>query len=148
MNQWRVLFFSFLFLPFIAVVLCRGSSHTRATNESHEATANANGGQREEQAYLQYQQALLAQQKQQQQAPAPPTYQQMVEERNQALTRAIADAHHSAVSLEAPNPAHIRHAYSRAQDRDPRGGDLAEVWKKLDKKSTVGRCWWTIRPKF
>jgi len=95
---------------------------------------------REEQAYLQYQQALLLQQQQQQQAPAPLTYQQKVDQRNQALTQAIAGAQHSAVGADNPTPQQPA-AVDTAKPPDVQDVvDLAEVWKKLDKRSMV----WTL----
>ncbi len=141
MNQWRalILFFFIFFLSsplsYAAGLIVRQQQMKAMKQQQMQMEA-----MREEQAYLQYQQALLAQQKQQQQAPAPPTYQQQVEERNQALTRAIADAHHSAVSLEAPTqPTSVTPtAAPKTETQDV--VDLAEVWKKLDKRATV----WTL----
>jgi hypothetical protein len=93
----------------------------------------------ERQAYLQYQQAILMQQQQQQQqAPAPPTYQQKVEERNQALAQAINGAHHSPVAADEQTPAQPANTAKADVPKD--AVDLAEVWKKLDKRSTV----WTL----
>lgn len=79
----------------------------------------------EEQAYLQYQQAMAVEQQQQQPA-APKTYQQMVDERNQALSQAITNAHNPVAAAKEEVPQETV--------------DLVEVWKKLDKRSTV----WTL----
>ena len=89
------------------------------------------------------------------QAPAPPTYQQTVDQRNQAIAQAILNAHNQSVSSESEplgnnagaGQAQQQTAYpgvpqqqtapqalpSEAQDTV----DLSEVWKKLDNKSTV-----------
>ena len=94
---------------------------------------------RERQAYLQYQQAILMQQQQQQQqTPAPLTYQQKVEERNQALAQAINGAHHSPVA--ADDQTSTQPAATAKSDAPQETVDLADVWKKLDKRSTA----WTL----
>jgi hypothetical protein len=141
MNQWRtlILFFVIFFLSsplsYAAGLIVRQQQMKAMKQQQMQMEI-----MREREAYLQYQQALLAQQQQQQQqAPAPPTYQQKVEERNQALTQAIADAHHSAVSLEkTQTQSATPRAAAKAEIKDV--VDLAEVWKRLDKRSTV----WTL----
>ena len=75
-----------------------------------------------------------------------PTYQQKVDHRNQAIAQAILEAHQqtgpsnnaetgnrSGTSAAAAQPAPLPVAVSNAQDMV----DLTEVWKRLDKKSTV-----------
>jgi len=101
----------------------------------------------QEQAYLQSQQQ--AGQPQGQQTPSQLTYQQQIDQRNQAIAQAIINAHNPAVSglnppdrgqgLPGQNPQPSKHQPSQAS-----GGaevkdevDLSEVWKKLDNKSTV-----------
>jgi hypothetical protein len=103
--------------------------------------------QEEYQEYMQEQQGNQTQG--QQQAPATPTYQQTVDQHNQAIAQAILDAHNQSVSsgylpsgsTTAANPA----ANSMPQQVTPPVSstevkdvvDLSEVWKKLDTKSTV-----------
>jgi hypothetical protein len=97
-------------------------------------------------------------------APAPPTYQQTVDQRNQAIAQAILNAHNQSVSSEylqssstGPyNPASSATPSVAQQASAPMPGipqgpeavssnsstvvdvvDLSEVWKKLDKKSLV-----------
>jgi len=97
---------------------------------------------------LEYQRYLAAQQGQQQGgdqsqgqgAAHQPTYQETIDHRNQAIAQAIQDAHHESTltsssgqgpssSVDGPKPV----ASSGGGDTV----DLVEVWKKLDKKSTV-----------
>ena len=104
-------------------------------------------------AYLLQQQQ--ANQQQAQQAP-PPTYQQTVDQRNQAIAQAIRNAHHQDVSTESvpfgnqgderasqqPTlvPAMVQTQTSPADNASSDVKDvvdLAEVWKKLDTRSTV-----------
>jgi len=105
--------------------------------------------------YEQYQ-AQQAQAQQAQQAAAPPTYQQTVDQRNQAIAQAILDAHNQAVSSESvpfgnnPDLNQTQQTTTGSgpmeqQPPIPQAGstnvqdvvDLSEVWKKLDTKSTV-----------
>lgn len=101
----------------------------------------------------QYQQYQEYQEQQQgthgQQAPAPPTYQQLVDQRNQAIAQAILNAHNASVSTvnaqdqqQSSGPSVAPQAATsvavQAGSGDVRDTvDLSEVWKKLDKKSTV-----------
>jgi hypothetical protein len=87
-------------------------------------------------------------------APAQPTYQQTVDERNQAIAQAILNANgHSQVSdgtentssasssTQAPEPSASSMALPQAGPAEVKDVvDLSEVWKKLDTKSTV----WTL----
>ena len=82
-------------------------------------------------------------------APAPLTYQQTVDQRNQAIAQAILNAHNQSVSSgNVPNHAIIdAHTVPSGQQRPQPWQststdvkdvvDLSEVWKKLDTKSTV-----------
>lgn len=105
------------------------------------------------QQYQQYQQqAEQVQQAQQQQAVEQQTYQQEVDERNQAIAQAVSVAQAQALA----NAAAQQQAAQVAAEQAAQGSnasstntpavkvkdvvDLAEVWKKLDKKSTV----WTL----
>jgi hypothetical protein len=99
----------------------------------------------QEQAYLQSQQAGQPQG----QTPSQLTYQQQIDQRNQAIAQAIINAHNPAVSGVSPtdrgqvppgkNPPTFQ------QQPSPSSGpaevkdevDLSEVWKKLDNKSAV-----------
>ena len=102
--------------------------------------------------YQEYQEQQQGDHSQNEETPAQPTYQQTVEQRNQAIAQAILDAHKKSVTsesqpssdasstqensvsgtIEPPSPASLGNS-SDAKDVV----DLAEVWKKLDKKSTV-----------
>jgi hypothetical protein len=97
------------------------------------------GTLQEQQEYLRYQQSMATgqQQEQSEQAPAPLTYQQQVDQRNQAITQAITDANGNAVTVNNPDQQKILPTSNTAVKEVV---DLAEVWKKLDKKSAV----WTI----
>lgn len=98
------------------------------------------------------------QQQAQKQPAAQPTYQDLVDQRNQAIAQAILNAHNkSALNEDIPfgndtevdpnqqvtsNPGTTQQP---ATSQEPAGQvqdvvDLAEVWKKLDTKSTV----WTL----
>ena len=100
--------------------------------------------------YEQYQQAQQqAAESQTPQTPAPPTYQQTVDQRNQAIAQAIQDEHNPAISSENVTPASSPTVNQNQQQpaslpmnstavKDE--ADLTEVWKKLDVKSTV----WTL----
>ncbi len=79
---------------------------------------------------------------QQQAVSTQQSYQQMVDQRNQAIAQAILKAHSDAVTTEnwptnlnvTPSPA-VAEASNEGQDVD-----LSEVWKKLDTSSRV----WTL----
>ncbi len=93
-------------------------------------------------------------------AAAPPTYQQVVDQRNQAISKAILNAHNKSMttpdlqsdSAGADNqpeqlalntgtgPSAAAAASSAAAADNSSDVDLAEVWKKLDKKSTVWKA--------
>lgn len=107
--------------------------------------------------YRQYQQYQEQQQGDQgQQAPVQPTYQQLVDQRNQAIAQAILNANaHSQSMVNEGTPSNQNPQMSETSKTPaplvPMGAvtsppvvqdevDLAEVWKKLDKKSTV----WTL----
>ena len=108
--------------------------------------------QKQQQAQEQEQQYLQAQQQggnqpQNQQAPAPPTYQQNVDARNQAIAQAIIDAHNPSIStgvvIDQTSQQTVlpQQSLPSASSTDVKDVvDLSEVWKKLDKKSTV----WTL----
>ena len=111
---------------------------------------------------LQQQREAQAQgQSQGQQAPAPPTYQQTVDQRNQAIAQAIINAHNQAIASESvplgntvggdqtetspvanvPHPPVATPMLPSTTSTDVKDVvDLSEVWKKLDSKSTV----WTL----
>ena len=145
MNQWRalILFFFIFFLSsplsYAAGLIVRQQQMKAMKQQQMQMEA-----MREEQAYLQYQQALLAQQKQQQQAPAPPTYQQQLKSVIRRIAQAICRAQpiiRRCFIMEAaqpsPHPSRLQPS-PRHETQDV--VDLSEVWKKLDKKSTV----WTL----
>ena len=67
------------------------------TDESHEAAAQGMT-QEQYQQYQQYQEQQQGDQGQGQQAPPQPTYQQLVDQRNQAIAQAILNAHSQAVA--------------------------------------------------
>jgi len=117
--------------------------------------------QEEYRAHLLEQQQQQQQQASQSQAPVPLTYQQTIDQRNQAIAQAIIDAKNKEGAGEAfgpgnsstqrPAPVYVgagqmpepskqalaaQTVSSNAQDVV----DLSDVWKKLDKKSTV----WTL----
>jgi len=112
-----------------------------------------NQGMTQEQ-YRQYQEYQEQQQGGQGQQPAQPTYQELVDQRNQAIAQAIINANaHSLVTTnertESSQNSQQTSSSPQAQQRSaaPTGPatvkeevDLSEVWKKLDKKSTV----WTL----
>jgi hypothetical protein len=96
------------------------------------------------QQYQEYQEQQRGDQSQSQQPPAQPTYQQTVDQRNQAIAQAILNAHNQAVNSADQATGNTNNGVvnqpsvaiptgSNAQDVV----DLSEVWKKLDKKSTV-----------
>lgn len=78
-------------------------------------------------------------------APVQPTYQQQIDQRNQAIAQAILNAHGASVTGVVPaasssstgpvSPAPAPDAGHGSQVQDV--VDLADVWKKLDNKSTV-----------
>ncbi len=88
------------------------------------------------------------------QAPTQKTYQQMVDERNQAIAQAILNAHNPAVSsgnlndeensapqqTTGPVVVQQQQAAPAAPPEVKEVVDLSAVWNKLDKKSTV----WTL----
>lgn len=104
------------------------------------------------QQYQLYQQQIAQGQQGQpgQQAPVKPTYQQMVAQRNQDIAQAIIDAHNPSVSSESSQTGKGNNAGGNSGQQKGLGQagsteakdtvDLVEVWKKLDKKSTV----WTL----
>jgi len=100
--------------------------------------------QEQYQAYLQEQQAQSPQG--QPASPAQPTYQQTIDQRNQAIAQAILNAHHQPATADNEpfgNKAEI--AQPSPPQVLPQAGpsdvkevvDLSEVWKKLDTRSTV-----------
>ncbi|MBF0571744.1 MAG: hypothetical protein HQL12_07700 [Candidatus Omnitrophica bacterium] len=108
--------------------------------------------QRPQMTQEQYQEYQQRQGGGQPQGPVKKTYQQEVDERNQAIAEAILKAHNPSVSSET-HPAGNNPAASQAQKETPGPGmlpagsssikdvvDLSEVWKKLDNKSAV----WTL----
>lgn len=104
--------------------------------------------------YQAYQQQQAQAQQGGQQAPSgPPTYQQTVDQRNQAIAQAILSAHNQSVTSDSVafgNNAEIPQAQQQVvpqQAASPAASsevkevvDLSEVWRKLDTKSTV----WTL----
>lgn len=122
---------------------------------------------KQQQAQMTQQQYAAYQEQQQQQggapgqpaAPVQPTYQQTVDQRNQAIAQAILNAHNQSVTSDSVpfgNDAQVNTAptspttpaASQQQQALPQTGsaevkdvvDLSEVWKKLDTRSTV----WTL----
>jgi hypothetical protein len=112
--------------------------------------------QRQAQEMYMYEHGMYQQQQAQAQAQAqgqqaPPTYQQTVDQRNQAIAQAIRNAHDQSATNAGPqadnngtdNPAQPPSAgLGQPTVPDTSSGskevvDLSEVWKKLDKKSTV-----------
>lgn len=93
------------------------------------------------------------------QPPAPLTYQQKIDQRNQAIAQAILEEHKKTGSTDVPFGNELpksskkpeskalpapSQAPSQAQAEVPAESsevvDLAEVWKKLDKKSTIWKA--------
>jgi hypothetical protein len=116
--------------------------------------------QRAYQEYLQHQQQHqqkgAAVGEGQQPSQQPETYQQKVDRRNQAIAQAILDAHQKTNSSEIPfgnEPAETQPPAAGPAVQQPQQAtseeaplqaseevDLSEVWKKLDKKSTIWRA--------
>jgi hypothetical protein len=101
---------------------------------------------KQQQSQDQYQEYLEHQQQgkkaQGQQAAVQQTYQQTVDQRNQAIAQAILDAHNQSVSskdsqVNAPADQVERRAFQAVPADAKEVVDLSEVWKKLDKKSAV-----------
>jgi len=108
------------------------------------------------QQYQAYQEQQQGDQAQNQPAPTPLTYQQLVDQRNQAIAQAIIDAHNKSITtgtLPVSNnltsnqtgPESTTYAGAGQMPEVPnqpeavttQAVDLAEVWKKLDKKSAI-----------
>jgi hypothetical protein len=156
LNRWRIFIF-FCFIFYLATDLSyAGAVLYRIQQMKAQKEQQAQMTQEQYQAYQQQQQ-----QAQGQQAPlAPPTYQQTVDQRNQAIAQAILDSHNQSVSSENVPfgnnaeiaqtqqkqvvPQAIRDAHNQVVPNEGTGYidvvDLSEVWKKLDTKSTV----WTL----
>jgi hypothetical protein len=154
LNRW---YFSILFflVPFLSTDIARAAGMIARVQQMQ-----AQKRQQQQQQYQQYQQSQQgpgSPDQGQPQAGAPPTYQQTVDERNQAIAQAIISAHSEAVSStnvpfgndvqinqdqqQGPLPAAVPQpqaavgAPSSNEVQDT--VDLSEVWKKLDTKSTV-----------
>ena len=80
--------------------------------------------------------------------PQQPTYQQTVDERNQAIAQAIRSAHNQTMPSEGTGDIHLQNPVSSMDAAQPvtaHGNsmdvkdtvDLSEVWKKLDTRSSV-----------
>ncbi|MDE1921547.1 MAG: hypothetical protein KGI24_08920 [Candidatus Omnitrophica bacterium] len=115
---------------------------------------------RQQRAQMEYQQYEAYQQGQQQgqnqAGNAPPSYQQQIDARNQAIAQAILKARSQAMpangapveyaqapsSVDVPQPPDVPEPSSLSQPASGASGtgevvDLYEVWKKLDKRSTI-----------
>jgi hypothetical protein len=147
LNQWRIfIFFGFIFylatdFSYAGAVLYRIQQMKAQKEQQAQMT------QEQYQAYQEQQQSQA--QGGQQALPQQPTYQQTVDQRNQAIAQAILDTHNQSVSSEnVPfgNNAQIgqtqqQQVVSQAGPSDVKDVvDLSEVWKKLDTKATV----WTL----
>ena len=94
--------------------------------------------------YQEYQEQQQGDHSQNPGAPAAPTYQQTVDKRNQDIAQAILNTHNPAVSNENLQTGTDASANSQPSVANQAGSsqtkdvvDLSEVWKRLDKKSTV-----------
>ncbi len=147
LNRWRtfILLFFIYYLAtdysFAGAVLYRVQQmRAMKQRQSQQMT------QEQYQAYLQEQQAQAPQS--QPASNAQPSYQQTIDQRNQSIAQAIITAHHQPAAENEPfgNKAEI--SQPSPPQVSPQAGssdvkevvDLSEVWKKLDKKSTV----WTL----
>ena len=170
MNRWRscIFFYCSFFLAtdisYAAGIIAR---EQQIKAQRHRQSQVQGMTQQEYQQY-QEQQQQQAGGTQNQEAPAPPTYQQTVDDRNKAIAQAIVDAHNHASQNEGAGNIQVmpqvqqqtfvsdtiqqQPTMQQQQVTIPMTSssmtsadvkevvDLAEVWKKLDKKSTV----WTL----
>jgi hypothetical protein len=146
LNQWRI-FISFCFIFYLATDLSyAGAVLYRIQQMKAQKEQQAQMTQEQYQAYQQQQQAQAPGQ---QALPPQPTYQQTVDQRNQAIAQAILNAHNQPASSEnEPFGNNAEIGQTQQKPVVPQAGsaevkdvvDLSEVWKKLDTKSTV----WTL----
>jgi len=157
LTRWRIfILFCFVFL------LAADDSHAGAVLyrvQQMRAMKEHQNQQMTQEEYAAYQQQQQAQAPAGQPAqPAQPTYQQTIDQRNQAIAQAIITAQHQPAGSEnepfgnsadtgpakkqpAPSAPAIQQASSPTGSSDVKEVvDLSEVWKKLDVKSTV----WTL----
>jgi hypothetical protein len=150
LNRWA-LFIIFCFILSLATDISYAAGMLMRVQQMKQQRQQQGQGMTPEQ-YQQYQEYQEQQQGDQgQQAPAQPTYQQLVDQRNQAIAQAILNAHNQAVSAGSQETGSVQ-----AQQQTLSPGvvqpppavvagstdakdvvDLSEVWKKLDTKSTV-----------
>jgi len=147
MNRWHALIFFFLVfflsshMSYSAGIIARVQQNKMMKQRQT---------QQQYQQYLLYQQGMAAPQGPQAQPQGQPpqpvkplTYEQIIDQRNQAIAQAIVDTHNSAVSVDKQplgKPGSVAAWLATQKSVDQEVVDLSEVWKKLDKKSTV----WTL----
>jgi len=144
LKRWRI-FIPLCFILYLATdVSYAGAVLYRV--QQMRAMKQQQSQQMTQEQYQAYQQQQAQAQGGQQSPPAQPTYQQTVDQRNQAIAQAILNAHdRSVTSDEEPfgNNAQTDQA-QQPQASHPAAAsevkevvDLSEVWKKLDTRSAV-----------
>lgn len=135
MKRWQliILFCTFLFLTtdvsFAAGLIYRQQQIKAMKQQQAQAQY--------QQEYQEYQQ----QGGQGQQGQAQPTYQETVDQRNQAIAQAILDAHNRSISTDNSQGFSQGHSTTAPASANSSDGeqtvDISEVWKRLDNKSTA-----------
>jgi len=168
LNPWPFLI-SFCFIFYLATDIADAAGMI-ARVQQMKAQKQKQAQEAQQQEYQQYQQQQPGQ-SQSSQAPAPPTYQQTIDQRNQAIAQAIMNAHNQSISTGNQETGSTQAVSSVGQqtsgqvqqqatdlgvidqvpvnypEAQPQPSavasstndtvDISEVWKKLDKKSTV-----------
>ena len=151
LYRWLI-FISFCFILILATDISFAAGMTARVQQMKAKRQQQSQGMTPEQyqQYQAYQEQQQGAQPQTPQAPAPPSYQQTVDQRNQAIAQAILSAHNqsgTAVNVQASSNGLVSQAQPQVTDsgvaQKANSGDekdtvdLSEVWKKLDQKSTV-----------
>jgi len=151
-NRWRFLIFFCLVFFLASDVSHAAGMLMRIQQMKAKKKQQQEMSQQEQEEYQEQQQGQV----QNQQAAVQLTYQQLIDQRNQAIAQAILNAHAQAVATGNQGTENIQAASNvnlnnitvdQQQGTVPAASsnaqevvDLSEVWKKLDRRSTV----WTI----
>jgi len=144
----RLFFILFCFIFSLSADICHGGAVLYLINQKK--------AHRHRPTQAEYQQHQQQTGEQGQGAPEQPTYQQTVDQRNQAIAQAILAAHNQSITsdsvpfgnsteIDEPTAQAVNPGASQQRQFIPQAGpvqvkdtvDLAEVWKKLDTTSTV-----------
>jgi len=158
LKQWSYLIF-FSLIVFLATDTSYAAGIIARIQQAKRAKQMQGMTPEQYQQYQAYQEQQQGDQAQSQPAPVPLTYQQIVDQRNQAIAQAIRDAHNKSITSGSLPGANNVVLSSTDQQKAAYAGvgpmpgdsnqapsptdqvkdtvDLAEVWKKLDVKSTI-----------